>query len=167
MILELATDFVGAGEVAGLTGLTPLVDQPFDLGGGNGRSRVFGASERHHAEHAIEGVERTPNRGGVGGPDTTIVSTTSINNGQWHHVAATRNRTSGEIKLYVDGVLQATATGPLTTLDASAVLRLGSLGTGAGFLAGDIDDVQIYNYPLPPDRVAALATRLSGSPLYS
>lgn len=94
---------------------------------------------------------------GLGAPDTTIVSTASINNGQWHHVAATRNYSSGEMNLYVDGALQATATGPLTALDAAATLRIGSLGTGAGLLAGEIDDVQIYNYPLSVDRVAALA----------
>jgi uncharacterized repeat protein (TIGR03806 family) len=96
---------------------------------------------------------------GVGAPDTTIASTTSINDGNWHHVAATRDSVSGEIKLYVDGVLESsqvtTVTGPLTPTN----LRLGSIRTGvaAGFLAGSIDDARIYNYVLPPAQVATLA----------
>ncbi len=96
---------------------------------------------------------------GVGAPDTTIASTTSINDGSWHHVAATRDATSGEIKLYIDGALEksqvTTVTGPLTPTN----LRIGSIRTGvpAGFLAGSIDDARIYNYVLPAAQIATLA----------
>jgi Concanavalin A-like lectin/glucanases superfamily len=95
---------------------------------------------------------------GVGAPDTTITSLTSINNGQWHHVVAARNKTSGEMRLYVDGVLEATGTGSTGTLDAASELRLGMLETGLGPFPGDIDDVRIYNYLLGPGEIAALAT---------
>ncbi len=96
---------------------------------------------------------------GVGAPDTTIASTTSINDGSWHHVAATRDATSGEIKLYVDGALEksqvTTVTGPLIPTN----LRIGSIRTGvaAGFLGGSIDDTRIYNYVLPATQIATLA----------
>ncbi len=93
---------------------------------------------------------------GVGNPDTTITSTTAINDGQWHQITATRNNTNGAIQLYVDGALQATATGPSGTRSAPPALRIGSLQTGAGFLAGAIDDVRLYNYALISSQVATL-----------
>ena len=52
---------------------------------------------------------------GVGNPDTTILSTNVINDGLWHHVTATRDSVSGQMNLYLDGVLQATAAGPTGT----------------------------------------------------
>ena len=46
----------------------------------------------------------------------------------WHHVAATRNGTTGDSKLYVDGILKASATQILTGDFSSptAKLNLGS-----------------------------------------
>ncbi len=104
---------------------------------------------------------------GVGVPDTTITSITSINDGNWHHVAATRDATSGEIKLYIDGALEksqvTTVTGPLIPTN----LRIGSIRTGvaAGFLGGSIDDARIYNYVLPAAQIATLATVTSLTPV--
>jgi hypothetical protein len=84
---------------------------------------------------------------GVGNPDTTISTTGSINDGSWHHVAATRDSASGQMNLYLDGALQATTTGPTGTKAAPTNLRIGSVQTGVsgGFLAGTIDDVQIFD----------------------
>ena len=83
---------------------------------------------------------------GVGNPDTTIASTSAINDGAWHHVAATRDAVTGQMLLYVDGVLQASTVGPAGTKAAPTSLRVGSIQTGAsgGFLAGAIDDVQLF-----------------------
>src|SRR5439155_25251518 len=47
---------------------------------------------------------------GVGNPDTTIVSTTTVTTGQWVHVAATRRRTTGEIQVIVNGQLESAMT---------------------------------------------------------
>ncbi len=84
---------------------------------------------------------------GIGNPDTTIYSTTAINDGTWHHVTATRSATSGEMDLYIDGSLEAMTTGPTGTKHASTNLRIGALRTlvSGCFLAGSIDDVQIYS----------------------
>ena len=57
---------------------------------------------------------------GVGNPDTTILSTSPINDGNWHQCVATRVQSTGVISLYVDGTLQATGTGNTNTLNASA-----------------------------------------------
>jgi len=96
---------------------------------------------------------------GVGNADSTIASTTPINNGEWHHVAATRDGASGQMQLLVDGVLQASTLGPTGAKTSPPNLRLGSLQTGVtnGFLAGALDEVRIYDRVLGPWEVAPLA----------
>jgi hypothetical protein len=93
---------------------------------------------------------------GVGNPDTTIQSTSNVNDGAWHHVAVTRNAATGAMVLYVDGAQQATATGPTGTRGAPANLRVGSLQTGLNFFAGQIDELRLYNAALTAAQVAAL-----------
>jgi hypothetical protein len=95
---------------------------------------------------------------GVGNPDTTITSTSAINDGQWHHVVATRNSASGAIKLYVDGVMQAANTGPIGTRSAPPALRIGGIQAAyaGGFFNGAVDDVRLYNYELKASQIAAL-----------
>jgi hypothetical protein len=93
---------------------------------------------------------------GVGNPDTTIQSTSNVNDGAWHRVAVTRNSTTGAMVLYFDGVQQATATGPTGTRNAPANLRIGSLQTNLNFFAGQVDEVRLYNVALTAAQVAAL-----------
>lgn len=95
---------------------------------------------------------------GVGNPNTTISSISSVNDGVWHHLAATRDESSGQMNLYVDGVLQATTTGPTGPRLASAGLRIGAIQTGGSgsFLAGIVDDVRLYNYVLSSNEIIAL-----------
>lgn len=84
---------------------------------------------------------------GVGNPDTTITTAVAVNNGQWHHIAATRDAVSGQMAIYVDGTVQASGAGPVGTKSSPPALRLGSIQAGysGGFLNGTIDDVQIFN----------------------
>ena len=95
---------------------------------------------------------------GVGNPDTTILTTSSINDGTWHHLTATRDSVSGQMNLYVDGVWQAGAVGPTGTKASPPNLRIGSLQTGVagGFLPGTIDDVQIFDRVFAGNEVASL-----------
>ena len=95
---------------------------------------------------------------GVGNPDTTITSTNGINDGSWHHVTATRDSVSGQMSLYRDGNLQATATGPTGTKADSPNLRIGALRTliSGDYLAGTIDDVQLFNRVVAPIDVPSL-----------
>ena len=96
---------------------------------------------------------------GVGNPDTTITSTMPINDGQWHHVVATRDAASGQMQLFVDGVLQASALGQTGAKMSPPNLRLGSLQTGVanGLLAGALDEVRVYDRVLGAWEIAALA----------
>ncbi len=97
---------------------------------------------------------------GVGNPNTTITSSTSVNDGQWHLLAVTRSSASGAMNLYVDGQLEATATGPTGTRAAPTFLRIGAIASGGGtkFLNGTMDDVRLYDYVLSSGEIAALTT---------
>jgi hypothetical protein len=80
---------------------------------------------------------------GIGNPDTTILSTTAINDGSWYHVAATRKRSDGAMLLYVNGSQENSNTGQTGSLTAPSYMRFGCLQTGLNFLNGYIDEVRI------------------------
>ncbi len=86
---------------------------------------------------------------GVGNPDTTIKSG-FVADGNWHHVAATRVRSTGEMKLYMDGVQVSTATGGKLSLTAPPNLALGRLRIGSNPFKGLLDEISIYNRVLSP-----------------
>ena len=102
---------------------------------------------------------------GVGNPDTTLVSSNSINDGTWHQVAATRDSATGAMQVFVDGVLQGSMTGPTGARTAPPALRIGSIQTGmaGGFLNGTIDEVRLYNWVLTAAEIAALTNPPTGS----
>lgn len=82
---------------------------------------------------------------GLGVPDVTIQSTTSINNGQWYHVAVTWDGTTGAMRLYINGTLESSGTGPTGTRIAPPNIRIGSIQTGIQYFAGSIDELRIWN----------------------
>ncbi len=106
------------------------------------------------------GISVVGNRAAFGigntGVGTTIESTSNINDGSWHHIVATRVNASGAMKLYVDGVLQATGTGSTALRDAPGGIRVGSTLFGGSFLTGAIDDLKIFDHPLTSAEVSAL-----------
>jgi predicted alpha-1,6-mannanase (GH76 family) len=93
---------------------------------------------------------------GIGNPDTTIASTTSINDGNWHLCVATRQQATGLIKAYVDGSLQASATVNRDSLNASAHLLFGAIASGGGYFNGSLDDVKVFARTLSANEVTAL-----------
>jgi hypothetical protein len=74
---------------------------------------------------------------------------------RWYHVAGTLDNSSGQMRLYVDGVLQKSTTTsirPLATLDSQTNPGLG-IGTIQSFTQrfnGFIDEVRVSNEALPP-----------------
>jgi hypothetical protein len=94
---------------------------------------------------------------GIGNPDTTILSTTSINDGAWHQCVATRTQTTGAFSVYVDGTLQATGKAGQNTQNASAKLLFGEIASGGShYFNGSLDEVQIFSRALSSSEVAAL-----------
>jgi hypothetical protein len=93
---------------------------------------------------------------GVGKPDTTIKSTTAINDGRWHHVAATRSRSTGAIRVFVDGKQEAAGVGGTQSLTAPPHLMIGKLQTDINPFRGSMADVRIYKRVLANDEVMTL-----------
>lgn len=102
---------------------------------------------------------------GTGNPDKTIASTALLADGTWHHVAATRQKATGTLKLFVDGVQDATIdTGNTSELVDSPIIRLGSLATGLNFFQGRIDEVRIWDVVRSPAQIQSnRVQRLSGA----
>jgi hypothetical protein len=47
-----------------------------------------------------------------GSAGTTLCGSANVTDGQWHHIAVTRNRTTGQLRLFVNGQLDAQGNGP-------------------------------------------------------
>lgn len=99
---------------------------------------------------------------GVGGPDTFLASAPGHHDGQWHHVAFTRDRTSGRIALYVDGVSCGEADASTKALTAPDSLSVGRLRTGGRGFRGDLDEIEFFDRALTAAEVAVLAYELPG-----
>jgi hypothetical protein len=90
---------------------------------------------------------------GVGNPDVTIQSTSTYNDNIWHFAVGTRNKNSGAINLYVDGVFITSAVGNTNTLNAPSNIRVGSIQTNIQFFNGNIAQVSIYNRALTAQEI--------------
>lgn len=88
---------------------------------------------------------------GVGG----VNSTTNVNDGKWHHVAAVYD--GSKLQIYIDGVLngQTTASGTIPTNNYNVLIGENEQQTGRQF-DGKIDEVRIWN-------VARSATEISNN----
>lgn len=86
-----------------------------------------------------------------------VYSKVAVNDGNWHHVAITRNATSGAVQIYVDGALSNSGTGGKGVL-IQRVYSIGHLDfTGsASSWKGAIDDLEIYDGILSAGEIAAL-----------
>jgi hypothetical protein len=80
---------------------------------------------------------------GIGNPDVTLLSNSSVNDGVWHAIAVTRS--GSEMKIYIDGVENASRNDGPTGGREVTNLRIGMQATGArGSLDGQMDDVRLY-----------------------
>jgi hypothetical protein len=95
--------------------------------------------------------------GGVGSPGVSVSTPGGgYDDGTWHHVVLTREQTTGEVALYVDGVLAGRGAGPAGLLPAEPWLTLGRItSTPASFFAGALDEVAVYGAALSADTVSA------------
>ncbi|HEX8347408.1 MAG TPA: LamG-like jellyroll fold domain-containing protein [Actinoplanes sp.] len=93
--------------------------------------------------------------GTTGGSDVTITSSSGgYNDDTWHHVVFTRTKTSGAIRLYIDGALVASGTGGTRSLTSTAALNIGRTANGSYYFAGSLDEVAVYNAVLTDTLVA-------------
>ncbi len=81
---------------------------------------------------------------------TLLDSGISVNDGNWHHIVGTYDKTAGTIKLYIDGVLEQNGSLTGNIQNTSGSLTISLAGTPFN---GSIDDVKIFNYALTPLQV--------------
>ena len=103
---------------------------------------------------------------GVGRPETFIHSSPGHNDGEWHHIALTRNTVNGKITLYVDGLHVDEAIGGFQPLNDPRFLSIGRMHTGQGAFTGQLDELSIYDRSLSHQEIAALANTLLLNPSY-
>ena len=95
---------------------------------------------------------------GIGNVDTTLTSIQSVNNGAWHHVAATWSAATGAMKVYVDGLLDSSGMGPTGARTAiTDSLHLGNSHNGGHYFKGTLDDVELFGRDLSATEIASLA----------
>lgn len=116
------------------------------------------------------GIDRlsfqTGHAGGVQ-PNSIIHGTSPVNTGEWVHAAFTRHRASGEMRLYVNGILEASGTGSTSALDANPILSFGGNPAGAATsFQGDIDEFRIHGRVLDAAEIAGLAAAIPALPPY-
>ncbi|MDD2701151.1 MAG: LamG domain-containing protein [Sideroxydans sp.] len=89
--------------------------------------------------------------------DTSFSSTSVVNDGNWHHVAFTRDMTTGVTEIYVDGVLEGTRTQP-TGLVGNSFDGIGRVtNTGAPlplYFAGKLDEYKVFASVLSASAIA-------------
>ena len=128
-----------------------------------GGSRIEGRNEGR----VIVGV------GTSSGPDKMLDSMSKLNNGAWHHVVWTRDR-SGMNRLYIDGVIAGSMQDGGGSINNPMDIGIGgslqsAVSTRSGdpvdvkgrplndrsYLRGELDEVAIYDHVLPPQRILA------------
>jgi hypothetical protein len=102
---------------------------------------------------------------GIGNPDTTLLSTSTVTTGEWVHVAATRNRAAGEMRVFVNGVDEnTTSTTQMGSLTDQVTLTLGCTLNDQNHFIGLMDEVRIWNVARTEAEIAAtMRQRLTGN----
>jgi hypothetical protein len=93
-------------------------------------------------------------------PTITIKSTTLVNDGVWHFITGTRDRLTGQLLLYVDGLLEAQGIGGRNALNSIQFIGVGNNSSDVldndEWFQGTIDEVMIYDRVLLPTEISTM-----------
>lgn len=100
---------------------------------------------------------------GAGSNKTVVASTASIANGAWHHVVGTYVSGTNGLKLYVDGVLQGSATVNVSSsagfwragFEAQSVMSAWTGSPSDSYFEGNLEELAVYTTTLTATRVKA------------
>jgi len=93
------------------------------------------------------------------GAAASLVSSTTISDSQWHHVAWTRDSATGEMVLYMDGALDASETRTddawKGTKNSQDHIKIGAhdYSNSQGFFTGQLDEVKFFTRVLNEDEI--------------
>jgi len=84
---------------------------------------------------------------GPGGGNTNAFGSTTVGLSSWHMVTSVYSLASGQLSIYIDGVLDNTTSGILTANGAiTALLYIGKDNAAGGYyFQGAMDDIRMYN----------------------
>jgi Tol biopolymer transport system component len=88
-----------------------------------------------------------------------VYANRSIGDGGWHHVAYVRNRSTGSMKLYIDGTLDKDDPGHFNNLTTDALIHFGAWDTPGGmegFFEGALDEIRFYDRVLSAQEISEL-----------
>ena len=135
--------------------------------GGGSNPSIFGVIEDGGSfQHNFLFRDLAPNGGNLrffsrdnSGNTLDITSSQQINDGGWHHLAATFDSTTEAVRLYVDGNLTGSAAFTGWTGWEQANQTFSGLGNPGGFtISGNYDDIRLYGNPLEQSAIQALIT---------
>jgi len=132
--------------------------QPYLMG------KNYGASSKFWAINIYGQPQSTSCTHGAAAVIHDGTSTTEVGckagwtNNTWHHLAFVREGGSGNIKLYLDGVLNDTKSDKSGTVNSSAKIVIGKIDNSGDprYFKGLIDDVQIFNSALTAGQIKLL-----------
>jgi len=84
------------------------------------------------------------------GNNNSTKSSTSINNGSWHHIVLTRNASTGAYAIYIDRNLDASGTSSTGTIGNtfSSIGRTENTNGSPNYFIGRLDELKIYDQAL-------------------
>ena len=102
---------------------------------------------------------------GVGNYVDSTLTGPFVADGKWHHIAATRDHFSGDLKIYVDGELKASRGYWLrSSLTSASQLGIGTDLAGRPGYVGLLDDLKIFGSVLGNEMINAVRTATEPAP---
>ncbi|MCB9329947.1 MAG: choice-of-anchor D domain-containing protein [Lewinellaceae bacterium] len=128
-----------------LTGLNQVILDGFPTGSSN--------SYLHIMIMGINGTLRFLHRepSGLSGGENLYTST-AVNDGNWHHFAAVKGPDS-KIRLYLDGILEATSASTVNNFSSAPELEIGRNHNDDWYFDGTIDEIRIWNIARSADEI--------------
>jgi hypothetical protein len=87
--------------------------------------------------------------------DANVMGSTVVADNNWHDVCVTRNNTTGEDILFVDGRQDASGFTGTALVTQNPLAHIGSGSDGATPFVGNMDDLRIYQQVLSPEEIAS------------
>ena len=102
-------DYVSTSDLSPVLGGTSTLSFWINTTDSNGSAGIIGVTKPGDADIAWGQLDSSGHISLNVGEQQAATSTTSVNDGNWHHVVITRDETSGETQMYVDGELENSA----------------------------------------------------------
>ncbi|MRT95030.1 LamG domain-containing protein, partial [Ancylomarina sp. 16SWW S1-10-2] len=89
------------------------------------------------------------------GDGNKVQTSSAISDSNWHHIVLTRNSSSGQLEVYVDGNFVARVTGTTgdVTTGFSSIGRIEDTGGTPEYFAGQLDELLVFDQAISADQV--------------